>query len=290
MTCRTIPLPLLLTIVGCAATALPPESDGALRPALTRSADAPLLFYREGLSLGLPTAALLVNANGTPRINQPEAYQRFQRDIAPKIEEWARDPKLALNPNLVAALIAKESGFEQFATSHTPANGLPQLTHIADADMRQMAEARDWRWMLPEIQGWPRHPAVHTPSATKARTDSLVSAGALHAGNEYFFNPELSSRASMFWLRLLVEVWTRDEWPGQYGTFARQRLNRGRPLTEDQLLDLVLVSYNRGYPYTHDLVERHGRDWLRYANEEATDYVERIRAFTVLFQQAATGG
>ena len=113
-----------------------------------------------------------------------------------------------------------------------------------------------------------------------------MAARAIHPGNEYFFNRVQAARGGTFWLRLLIEVWTQDEWPGQYGSFARQRLNDGRPLTEDQLLDLILVSYNRGYPYTRDLVERHGRDWLRHANEEATDYVERIRAYTVIFQKA----
>lgn len=287
-------LVLVLALVSCATAQLPASTGTLLDTDLGAAApDRPLLFHREGLRLGFPAAALLVNANGTPRINEPAAYERFKREIAPKLEDWAADPRLGLNANLVAALIAKESGFEQFATSHTPANGLPQLTYIADEDMRTMAEMPGWRWMLPEVRSWPRHPAVHRPDAEKATTDSLIEAGVLHAGNEYFFNPELSARAGMFWLRLLVEVWTEDEWPGLYGSFARNRLNRGQPLTEDQLLDLVLVSYNRGYPYAKDLVERHGRDWLRHANEEARDYVDRIRNYTVLFQQAeapAVGG
>lgn len=269
-----------LLIAACAAPrAVPSQPARAIDP------DRPYLHAHPGLTFRLPARLELVNRNGSPRVAHDSLYARFRERIAPLVVAWARDERLAINPAFVAALLAKESGYEQYATSYSPANGYPQLTQIADLDLRAMIEAPAWRWMRAEVLGWPRHPMVHDARATKARTDSLVAAGVLGPRNEYLFDPPRATRAAVFWLRLLREVWTSDAWPGRYGSFARERLGGGGPISESQLLDLVTVSYNQGYPYVHALVARHGVDWTRHLNEEADDYLERIRVYTVLFQR-----
>lgn len=258
---------------------------GAQHSTAPTSAAAPRLMYHPSGTLARPARVDLVNRNGTPRVHRQEDYDRFWSEVAPTLEEWARDPRLGLNPAYVAALLAKESGFEPFATSGTPANGYPQLTYIADADMLQIArEANEWMWMLEELERWPRHPLVHRPDASKTVTDSLTAIGIIDGSNEYFFNPLQATRGAVFWLRLLTEIWSEDEIPGRYGSLARERLRGGKELAEDDLLDLVTVSYNRGYTYVRDLVDRHGRDWTEHVNEEAADHLERIRVYTRLFQ------
>src|SRR5690606_3969152 len=137
-----------------------------------------------------------------------------------------------------------------------------------------------------EVASWPRHALVHRPDAHKSVTDSLLAAGVLHARNEYLFDPYISVRAGMFWLRVLASVWLDDAW-GEYAQLARAQLNGGRALTDAQLFALVTVSYNQGYPYVAGLLEAHGADWTRHLNAESADYLERVRFYTMLFQRSA---
>lgn len=262
----------------------------AAQPRVSSSTSArvivPQLFYNSGVGLHRPDQSDLVNRNGTPRVLSDADYERFWVEVAPLLEEWALDPRLALNPAYVAALVAQESGFDPFAVDTTPANGYARLTHVADVEMLEIArESAEWGWMLDELERWPRHPIVHRPDAEKAVTDSLVAAGVINAGNEYFFDPVTATRGAVFRTRLLAEIWTEDEFPGRYGSFARERLGAGNPVSGLDLFDLVTVSYHSGHAHVHDLVEQYGRDWTSHIDPEAADHRERISNYTRLFQK-----
>ncbi|HEY0971075.1 MAG TPA: transglycosylase SLT domain-containing protein [Gemmatimonadales bacterium] len=281
----------LVGLVACAAVAHAPAAArgaaGTPAAAATIPEGGARFWFDPGVPLGAPPATALVNDNGSPRILVPRHYADFRRTLAGQLSSWAADPRLSLNPNFVAALLAKESGFDPRATSAVPANGIAQMTHIADADLRIIArEAPAFRWMLPEVEGWPRLPAVHDSAATKAKTDALLASGAVTGKNEYLFEPALALRASMFWLRILATIWMEDQWPGQHGALARDKLGQGGRLPEEELLALVTVSYNQGHPYVADLVTKYGRGWRDHLNEESADYLERIVAYTELFQRA----
>jgi hypothetical protein len=288
---------LVLAAAACASTRSNAAADSAASVALQAAPAAPVVvdpdarfWYASSMPLGHPSADSLVNQNGSPRITNPSFYDRFWKEEAPLLREWSADPRLRINPNFVAALMAKESGFDPRATSEMPANGIAQMTHIADLDLRLISrDAPAWHWMYDEVRRWPRSPLVHDSLATKRRTDSLLASGALGPRTEYLFDPKLSTRASLFWLRVLAHVWTEDSWPGQYGTMARAKLANGGPLSETDLLALVTVSYNQGHPYVADLVQRYGRDWTAHLNEESGDYLERISRYTAIFQRAASG-
>ncbi len=245
-------------------------------------------FHADGIRLRQLPRDSIRNANGSPRVLSDSVYRVFWRDVAPKLREWARDPRLAVSPAFVAGLLAKESGFEPQALSPAGAYGVAQLTPTGDTDLRTRAGTPTFSWMLPEILAWPR--------------DSLLrggGAGALDEGRrlvglpldsaarrDYLFDPVLETRAAIFWLRMLEAVWTTDVWPGAYGSFAREKLNgpAGAPLNELQLLDLAAVSYNQGVQYVRDLVDRFGPAWTGHLDPEPADYLERIRAYTKLFQ------
>jgi hypothetical protein len=254
-----------------------------------RALDAPAFWAQKGDRIGRPPLAAIANSNGSPRIENPANYDVFMRDLAPDLESWAADPRLRINPNLAIALVAKESGFDPFALSEVPANGIAQMTHIADLDLVEISrEAAAFRWMLPEVESWPRVKAVHDSLATRARTQSLLARKSVTPANEYLFNPRQALRSSNFWLRVLATVWTEDTWPGMYGALAREKLgtdDKGH-LRESDLVDLVIVSYNQGHPYAADLLKKYGRDWTKHLNEESSDYLERIRFYTVLFQKS----
>jgi hypothetical protein len=240
----------------------------------------------------LPASAFR-NANGSPRLRDDQ-YQFVRRRIVPLLVRWSRDPRLGIDPAYATALLLKESGGDTLAVSGAPALGLAQLTVAADSDMRLMATEYHFQWMAPELAAWPRDASVRAPGATAAAIDSLLARGTVTAHKEYLFEPVASARASIFWIRLLANKWTTDFWPGGYGPEARQRINGGRPLTQSQMLDLVTISYNRGYSEVHTLVRRYGAEWTHHLAElptgaaEAADYLERIRAYTALLQEPDT--
>lgn len=268
-----------------------------MAPVGPASADPLLPHFRASPSLELadPGPGAFRNADpdssyrlvraGTNRVDTA-AYRAFRRQVAPLLERWGRDPRLGINPAFVAALLAKESGFDPRAVSPRAALGYAQLTFAADSDARIITRADSLSgWMCREVRGWPRDPRFHAAPADPAAVRSLVSSGALGPRNEYLLDPRKSARAAVLWLRLLEVTWTEDGWPGMYGDSARLRLNGGAPLTDSQLLDLVAASYNAGYPDIWALVSRHGPAWKDHLPPEPRDYVERIRAYTVLFQQ-----
>lgn len=253
----------------------------------------PRLRWRTGVRLGHPPPQALPNANGSPRITDTAAYAAVWRRVAPALQRWAEDPRLDIDPNLLAALLVKESGGDSLAVSEAPALGLAQLTPAADADLRAMVQAAPFAWMRTEVAQWPRDPSVHDRPVTRAGIDSLLASGALGARSEYLFDPYTSARAAAFWVRLLINKWTSDEWPGGYGRVARDKIAHGARLTQSELLDLVVVSYNRGYREVFALVSRYGASWRLHLDElgargaEAADYLERIRYYAVVFAAAA---
>lgn len=247
---------------------------------------------RPGVTLHAVPPTSLRNANGSPRVADTARYQAVWRRIAPGLARWARDSRLGIDPGFAAALLAKESGGDSLAVSAAAALGVAQLTASADTDLRAMATSDRFAWMRREVHRWPRSRVVHDAGASAARIDSLLAAGALTSRSEYLFDPALGARAAVLWVRLLENKWTTNSWPGGYGTFARAAINAGRPLDDDQLADLVIVSYNRGYLVVHDLVARYGARWTSHLPElgpagvEAADYLDRVRAYAVLFDGA----
>lgn len=247
-----------------------------------------------GVSLHDVPPTALRNANGSPRVADTARYAAVWRRIAPDLARWARDPRLGIDPGFAAALLAKESGGDSLAVSAAAALGVAQLTASADTDLRAMATADRFAWMRREVHRWPRSRAVHDSGASAATIDSLLAAGALTSRTEYLFDPALGARAAVLWVRLLEYKWTANMWPGGYGTFARNAINAGRPLDDDQLANLVIVSYNRGYLVVHDLVARYGAQWTSHLPElgpagvEAADYLDRVRAYAMLFDGAAS--
>lgn len=234
--------------------------------------------------------AELRNANGSARVADTARYDAVWHRIAPLLARWSRDPRLGIDPGFAAALLAKESGGDSLAVSPVPALGLAQLTAAADTDLRAMVQSDRFAWMRREVRRWPRSPVVHDSSPSPARVDSLLASGAVTSRTEYLFDPALGARAAVLWLRLLENKWTSDIWPGGYGTFARRAIAGGHALSETQLADLVIVSYNRGYLEVHALVARYGGDWTAHLAElgttgaEASDYLERVRAYAALFE------
>ncbi|GJG86224.1 hypothetical protein tb265_14050 [Gemmatimonadetes bacterium T265] len=267
---------------------------GAVAACASSPAPLSVTLYGEA-HVGRPPAAAFTNANGSPRITRASDRDAFYTRIVPILERDAVNPRIQVDPNFVAAIFIKESGLDTLAVSAVPALGIAQLTPRADADLRAMATSASFAWMAPEVNGWPRDPAIHADStAPQISADSVrarLARGAVTSRTEYLFDPALSTRAAEYWIKLLETKWTMDAWPGGYGTFAAQKLGGGQPVSGDRLFELVTVSYNQGYVWTRSAVDRLGVDWVKRLPElgaagvEAADYLARVRAYTVALQR-----
>ena len=276
---RALALALALASLACASAGVAPQSLPS--PAFHADAHALRQVPRDSIR----------NANGSPRVLSDSAYRSFWRDLAPRLRQWARDPRLAINPAFVAALIAKESAFDPRALSSAGAYGIAQLTPRADTDLRTRAGTPAFSWMLPEILTWPRDSLLRAGGAAAADEGRRLASlpPRLAAAKDYLFDPVLETRAAVFWLRMLEAIWTTDVWPGAYGALAREKLNAaapaGSPLTELQLLDLSVVSYNQGVEYVRALLIQWGPTWTGHLDPEPADYLERVRSYTSLLQR-----
>jgi hypothetical protein len=290
---RSVARPALL-LVGAALLV----SCDALREIVEPTPTAPpplatnLRFHAADLQLGRPTREHVRNLNASVAIS-PARWQYFYDNLAPSLDQWAADSRLNINPNLVAAILVAESRMDSLLVSLNPDHGIAQLTQHSDAFILDRAPRPTFgmEWIATEARTWPRHPKVHTLDATRAEIVALMESGEVSAETEYFFRPLRALRGLLFDLRLIEATWTTDglTW-GQFGTWARERINGGAPLTESQLLDLVVVSYNQGYPLVREMVERYGAEWaanLGPHTEEGAFYLPEVRRFTSVFQGAA---
>ena len=287
----TLSTPATRSLVSAAAALTVACASAATRP--------PAVGVRAvaALRLGHPPAASLMNANGSPRISSAASYERMLQRVAPVLEAARSDPRLALDPNYLAALLTKESGGDTLAVSAAPAIGVAQLTAVADAELQRLTGAprAAWpafSWMSAEVNAWPRDARLHRAGVAAAVADSLIRGGALDSRAEYLLDPVLSARAASFYVRLLEARWSEDSLPGSYAAEARQRIG-GRALSAGEVLALVTVSYNQGPEWVLSRLQRDGAEWSLRLNDgsgagmEATDYLERVQSYATIFRDAA---
>jgi hypothetical protein len=270
-----------------AAPALAAVGAGCAKPR-----PVPLSVYLQGEPRILRVPPELIrNADNTSFGVRPGLADAFYGRVAPALERWGVDIRIVIEPAYVAAILLRSSAFDTLAVSPTGALGIAQLTPAVDAELRELAPA--YPWMAAEVASWPRDPAVHgtegarplAPAAVRAR----LTSGSLTSRTEYLFDAERSARAAMFWVKLLQDRWTRGTGAPADAALARQTLAAGGTPSDDQVLDLVTVSYRRGHAWTRQAVERLGRDWVRRLPElgpdgvDAANFLERVRLSTRLF-------
>ena len=262
------------------------------RPSAPPPVATDLRFHAGDLRVGQPAREHVRNLNTSVAITAAR-WAYFYGQLAPSLDQWAVDARLDINPNLIAAILVAESRMDSLLVSTNPDHGIAQLTQYSDAFILDRAPRASFGmdWIATEARAWPRHPRVHTFDATQEEVEALIERREVTAQTEYFFRPLQALRGLLFDLRLIEATWTTDgvSW-GQFGTWTRERLNGGAPLTESQILDLVVVSYNQGYPLVHELVEQYGAEWtsnIAARSEEGARYLPEVRRFMSVFQGAA---
>lgn len=168
----------------------------------------------------------------------------------------------AINPTLLAALVAQESGFNPQAISWAKAVGLTQVTSLANKEI--MILRPDWQY----------DPKVEKQSFLQFKTNVL--AGNINSKNDWRLDRLKSLEGGAIYLNLLEEYWKKEDAQGALKVF-----NDRPPLT-----DILLASYNSGAYRVKKSILRQKQNWLK-SNElnEARKYVMNIKSFCYAFSE-----
>lgn len=170
-----------------------------------------------------------------------------------------------INPSLLAALIAQESGFNSMAVSHAKAIGLTQVTENAEPHI------------LENSDHWPQYPQLNQFNVPTIKT--LIYLGKVNAQNEWRLNPYLSMRGGAKYLKYLEDYWSSAD--------AKYRIQTHLNSNWDKTSDLILASYNSGPFRVKQELTKYGPDWLNSPKlKEAKKYVSRVRSFCHEFRTA----
>lgn len=176
------------------------------------------------------------------------------------IEQIAKER--SINPTLLAALVAQESGFNPNAISWAKAVGLTQVTSLANQEI--MMQRPDWQY----------DPKVEKQSFLQLKTNILT--GKINAKNDWRLDRLKSLEGGAIYLNLLQDYWRKEEAQGALTVFKGKA-----PLT-----DILLASYNSGAYRVKKSILRQKQDWLKARElKEARKYVMNIKSFCYSFSE-----
>ena len=248
----------------------------------------------------------------------------YDGPVEDSLRAWAQDPRLNLNPNFVAALLVIESGLNPH--TYEPGGftyGYAQMGPSYDGGLLQhIKEHTAFEWMKPQVDtsyastnGYSRSPASPSDSADLAQwyfSDPLKTTRAMVYHLKQLEN--LWKGTHKVWWGNGNHSWWRTPdsraaaYPADTSFAALAVRIYGRAPNEGELLDLVAASYNRGYPWVEKQLIQYGSTWAQrlrtlattgpclsppaerddVAKErEAACYLDRMRHYTILFQNAA---
>ena len=203
-------------------------------------------------------------------------------ELLAQIESLSHDSKI--NPNLVAGLIAQESGFNIRAVSMSKALGLTQVTPLAEKEV----VARH-----PE---YPQFPGLNDYSFLRLLT--LIKTEEIGPHQEWRLDPAHSIVGGITFLELEREYWNRfaNSSAGAGGTPpllrspAREAVEKSlnkRSLTEQDKMLLLLASYNSGAARVKRAYLQNRKMWLKDESlSEARVYVHKISSYCSQFAEA----
>lgn len=170
-----------------------------------------------------------------------------------------------MNPALIAGLIAQESSFDSRAVSSAKAIGLTQITspaehHILDSLGERAAD-------------WPRYPGIE--SMNPVRIKALVALGRINSSNEWRLADDRSIQGGISYLKYIQQYW-RSFSP----MLERKLASLPRERRRNEVVDIILASYNSGPYRVRKNLDRLGAKWLEASDlGEARKYVHNVKSY-----------
>lgn len=167
--------------------------------------------------------------------------------------------KANINPNLLIALIAQESGFNPSAVSYAKAIGLTQVTELAN------------KHILSEHRMWKSDSRIKKLPVPIIR--ALIELGKINSVNEWRLDRKKSVIGGIEYIKYLENYWK--------GNVALIERVYGTNFNQDQVItDLILASYNSGPFRIKTRLIKDGRAWKQSKTIlEARKYVGKIKSY-----------
>ena len=179
------------------------------------------------------------------------------------IEEVALEN--AINPALLAGLVAQESSFNPHAVSWAKAIGLTQITDLAA------------HHVLEKYPTWPRYPKIGSMNSFQIK--SLIMLNKLHGGKEWRLDHRYSLLGGIEYLTYLQNYWQKEE--------NKQILSNTFSDNNFPLTQILLASYNSGAYRVKKALESQQQNWLNDASlSEAKIYVNNINSYCYVFHDS----
>tara|TARA_R110000868_G_scaffold163335_1_gene395488 strand:- start:13817 stop:14908 length:1092 start_codon:yes stop_codon:yes gene_type:complete len=170
-----------------------------------------------------------------------------------------------MNPALIAGLIAQESSFDPRAVSTAKALGLTQITAPAETHVLQDLGER--------AAAWPRYPGIS--QMNPLRIKALIALGRINEKNEWRLAHDRSIQGGIAYLKYIEQYWS------SFSPMVQRQLASLDPeRRQNELVDLILASYNSGPYRVRRNLDRLGTDWLSAHNlGEARKYVHNVKSY-----------
>lgn len=182
------------------------------------------------------------------------------------IGETAR--KKDYNPNLIAGIVAQESGFNPRAISWAKAIGLMQVTPIAEAEI------------IKNFKDWPRYPAINKMSYVTLK--SKIISGEITGDKEWRLKPEYSVKGGTSYIDYLKGYWAKKR--------NRQVVESLPGDFDENLSRVILASYNSGAARVKKNIRTDKDKWLENESlSEAMKYVNKVSSYCYHFAQVGDG-
>lgn len=165
-----------------------------------------------------------------------------------------------INPNFIAAIVAKESSFNPKAVSWAKALGLTQVTPIAAKEIKKRKKVH-----------WKVYPEVEEMSFLRLK--SAVATGLINEKNDWRLDKRKSIQGAIHYLEYLENYW--------------QRAKIGHEVNFDSELetDLILASYNSGAARVKHIYLNDPEQWYEHNDlKEAKKYFRKIKSYCYSFE------
>ncbi len=191
-------------------------------------------------------------------IRNPGAYKKSSALVA-TIEREAT--KAGINPNLMAGLVAQESGYNPKAVSIAKAIGLTQVTDAASFHVVSSLENAKTFEGIDKLS----YPELMLKIYT----------GEINRDNEWRLNPTQSIQGGLEYINFLKTYWENEDSERHLTNVFNKKI---------PWEDIILASYNSGPYRVKSALQSHGKNWIYHPKlGEARKYISKVRSYCQSF-------